>query len=356
MNICHSLPPSSQPKTAAKDVAMTDTDDGEEDETFHSLAKEGTNSTDRPPQPATRVSSSVPYNDLQSLVRIAEEQHMHSHRKESELAAEAVKTQESFPREENPPPTREQAGPEETPTTDEQESEMLREVEDRARQLEAELNVMREEKEDPKRQMAEVHGKCEETKQKVLADAEKDKNVLVEENENFRRTNKSLESLLQERNGTIQQLKEELRVMKDLHEASRDSPNLSSCTLEKKESDQLKAAKKALEESRELEQKTKQDLTESMQQMQKERESQEEMVRRLKQQYEKKVDELKAKVRSAEDTENRWKVNSQALLVQKEEEMKHLKEKLDDGLQEIRNWQVSVCKYTWSDLHTYVLT
>ena len=64
-------------------------DTGDDDETFHSLTKEGTDSTDRPPLLAARVSSRVPYNDLQSLVRIAEEQHAHSHRKESELAAEA---------------------------------------------------------------------------------------------------------------------------------------------------------------------------------------------------------------------------------------------------------------------------
>ena len=349
MNIFHSLPFSSQPKTAAKDVAMTDTDDGEEDETFHSLAREGTDNTDRPPLPAARISSSVPYSDLLSLARIAEEQHVHSHRKESELATEAVKTQETFPREENPLPTRKQAGPEETPTSDERESEMLWEVEDRARQLEAELNVMREEKEDLKHQVAEVRGKCEESKRKVLADAEKDKNLLVEEIEHFRLKSESLESLLQEKDGTIQKLVEELRVMKGFHEAIRDSPNLSSCTLEEKESNLLKAAKKALEESRELERKAKQDLTESMQQMQREWESWEQMVRRLKQQHQEEVDELKAKVKSAEDTERRCKANSQAILAQKEEKVKHSKEKLDDALQEIGTLQVSACKYTWSD-------
>ena len=348
---CHSLPFSFQPKTAAKDQAVTDADTGEDDETFHSLA-DGTESTNGPPLPAARVSSSVPYHDLQSLGRIAEQQHTHSHRKESELAAEAVKTQETFPREENPPPMRKQAGPEETPTTDERESEILREVEDRARQLEAELNATRKEKEALKSHMAEVRDECEREKRKVLVDAEKDKNVLVEENENFRRMNKSLESLLQEKDGTIQKLTEEQRLMKDLHEASRDSPNLSSCTLEEKESDQLKAAKKALEESRELEQKAKQDLTESMQQMQKERTRQEEMVRSLKQ-HQKEVDELKAKVKSAEYTERRWKANNQAILAQKEEEVKHSKEKLGDALQEIGNLQVSACKYTWSDLQSY---
>ena len=114
--------------------------------------------------------------------------------------------------------------------------------------------------------------------------------------------------------------------------------------------------RKDLGKSRELEQKAKQELTERMQQMQRERESREEMVRRLKQQHQEEVDELKAKVRSAEDTERRWKVNSQAVLVRKEEEVKHSKEKLDNALQEIGTLQVSACKYTWSDLHTYLHT
>ena len=328
---------------------QVDVDIDGDDETFHSFAKEGTDSTDRPPLPAAGGSSRVPYHDLQSLGRIAEEQHAPSHRKESELAAEAVKTQVAFPREETSPLTRKQAGPEETPTSDERKSEMLREVEDRARKLEAELNVMREEKEDFKRQMAEVRGKCEETKRKVLADAEKDKNLLVEENEHFRLQSESLESLLQERDGTIQKLTEELRVVKGLHEASSDSTNLSSCTLEEKESDQLKAATNALEESRELERKARQELTESMQ----ERERQEEMVRRLKQQHQEEVDELKAKVKSAEDTERRCKANSQAILAQKEVEVKHSKEKLGDALQEVGTLQVSACKFTRSDLHSY---
>ena len=98
---------------------------------------------------------------------------------------------------------------------------------------------------------------------------------------------------------------------------------------------------------------TTQELTERMQQMQKERERQEEMVRRLKQQHQNEVDELKAKVRSAEDTERRWKANNQAVLVRKEAEVKHSKEKLDNALQEIGTLQVSACKYTWSDLHSY---
>ena len=110
---------------------------------------------------------------------------------------------------------------------------------------------------------------------------------------------------------------------------------------------------KDLEKSRKLEQKAKQELTECMQQMQREWESREEMVMRLKQQHQEEVDELKAKVRSAEYTERCWKANSQALLAQKEAEVKHSKEKLDDALQEIGNLQVSACKYTWSDIHSY---
>lgn len=336
---------------------MTDADSGEEDETFHSLAKEGTDSTDGPPLPAARVSSCVPCNDLQSLGRIAQQQHAHSHKKESELAAEAVKTQETFPRDENPSLARKQARLEKTSTSDEQESEMLREVEDRAQQLEAELSVMKEEKEVLQRQVFEARDECERTKRKVLVDAEKDKNLLVEENEHFHRTITSLESLLHEKDDAIKKQAEELRVVKDLHEASRESPNSlnsSSCTLEEKESDQLKAAKKALEESRELEQKAKQDLTESIQQMQKEQESRKEMMRELKQQHQEEVVKLKARARSSEDTERRWKANNQAVLAQKEEEVKHLNEKLDDASQEIGNLQVSACIYMWSDLHMYV--
>ena len=109
-----------------------------------------------------------------------------------------------------------------------------------------------------------------------------------------------------------------------------------------RESDQLKPAKKALEEIWELEQKAKQDLTESMQQLQRERESREEMVRRLKQQHQEEVDELKAKVRSAEDTERRWEANNQAVLVQMEEEVKQVNEKLHNASQVIGKLQVSV--------------
>ena len=251
-------------------MAVSGTDSGEDDESFHSFTALR---TDGPPLLAARVSSSVPYHDIQSLGRIAEEQHASSHRKESDLAAEAVKTHETFPREENPPPMKKQAGPEETPTSVERESEILWEVEGRAWQLEAELYVMREEKEDLKHQMAKVRDECERAKRKVLVDAERDKNVLVKENEHFRLQSESLESLLQERNGTIQQLREELQVVKGLHEASCDSPyspkslNSSSCTLEENESDQLKAAMKAREESKELEKKAKQELEEKKEDM-----------------------------------------------------------------------------------------
>ena len=98
----------------------------------------------------------------------------------------------------------------------------------------------------------------------------------------------------------------------------------------------------ALEESWEPEQKANQDLTEHIQQLQKERESQEEMVRRLKQQHQEEVDELKAKVRSAEGTERRWEANNQAVLVQMEEEVKQVNEKLHNASQVIGKLQVSV--------------
>ena len=101
--------------------------------------------------------------------------------------------------------------------------------------------------------------------------------------------------------------------------------------------------RKDLEKSRELEQKAKQELNERMQQMQREWESWEEMVRRLSQQHQEEVDELNARVRSAEGTERRCKANSQAILAQKEEEVKHSKKDLDVALQEIGNWQVSTC-------------
>ena len=116
---------------------------------------------------------------------------------------------------------------------------------------------------------------------------------------------------------------------------------------------QLQSMRKDLEKSRELEQKAMQELTECMLQMQMERESQEKMMRRLKQQHQEEVDELNARVRSAEDTERRWEASNQAVLLQKEEEKKHLLEKLEDALQEVGTWQVSAWKYTWSDLHSY---
>ena len=100
--------------------------------------------------------------------------------------------------------------------------------------------------------------------------------------------------------------------------------------------------REALEESWELEQKANQDLTEHIQQLQKERESQEEMVRRLNQQHQEEVDELKTKVRSAEDTERHWEANNQAVLVQMEEEVKQVNEKLHNASQVIGKLQVSV--------------
>ena len=83
-------------------------------------------------------------------------------------------------------------------------------------------------------------------------------------------------------------------------------------------------------------------MTEHIQQLQKERESQEEMVRRLKQQHQEEVDELKTKVRSAEDTERCWEANNKAVLVQMEEEVKQVNEKLHNASQVIGKLQVSV--------------
>ena len=68
---------------------------------------------------------------------------------------------------------------------------------------------------------------------------------------------------------------------------------------------------------------------------------QEEMMRRLKQQYQEEVDQLKAKVRSAEDTERRWEARNQVVLVQMEEEVKQVNEKLHNASQVIGKLQVS---------------
>ena len=70
-------------------------------------------------------------------------------------------------------------------------------------------------------------------------------------------------------------------------------------------------------------------------------ERQEEMMIRLKQQYQEEVDELKAKVRSAEDIERRWEANNQVVLVQMEEEVKQVNEKLHNASQVIGKLQVS---------------
>ena len=70
-------------------------------------------------------------------------------------------------------------------------------------------------------------------------------------------------------------------------------------------------------------------------------ERREEIMRRLKQQHQEEVDELKAKVRSAEDAERRWEANNKAVLVQMEEEVKQVNEKLHNASQVIGKLQVS---------------
>ena len=345
-----------------------DTDTGDDEETFHSLKTELTVGTNRH-HVSANASFTAHQTDLESLGRVAGQQHAHSHRKESELTAEAVRTQETIPREEGSQFTRMLTWHKETPTSAEEESKKRQEVEDRVQQLQAELSMMKKEKEDFERKVAEVQDECEKAKRNVLVGAEKDKILLIEKSEHLHRTNESLQLLLSEKETTIQQLMKELRTVRDLHDAANDvsvlkqgstgnedisssssvnvgeakakvdTPSSSSCTLEEKHSDELKAMREALEKSREMERKAKQELTESAQQFQKEREGQEEMVRRLEQQHHDEVAELKAKVK---DAERHTRSNSQAVLLQKEEGLKQVNEKLRDATQEIGNLQVSV--------------
>lgn len=352
---------------------MTNADTGDDDEVFHSLTAEGTEGTDGPPASVGNVTATALPSNLQMLGRRAEELHTHDHMKESELTAKAVKKRETFPTG-DPLLTRKPLWYEETPTSNERESEKLQEAEGRVRQLEAELDVAKKEKNDLEHQVAEVRAKCEKAKQKVVASAEADKNHLIETSEHLHRTNDSLNALLCERDDAIKQLKEELRRTKGLFEAMSDvsvvkrdstisderrssfplrageargkveSPNSNTCTVEEKQSDELKTMRKALEQSRELAQKAKQELPESAQ-LQKEQESQEERVRRLKQQHQDEAAELKTKVKHAEDSEKLGKDNSQAVLLAKEEELKQVNEKLHDSSQEIGNLQVCVHMY-----------
>ena len=318
---------------------------------------------------ANATATALP-SDLQVLGRRAEQQHTHGHMKESELAARAVKKQETTPREQDPVLVRKLVwSKEETPMSDERESEKRREAEGRARRLEAELNAVKKEKEDLERQVAEVRDQCEKAKRKVIVEAMTDKNQLIEEVEHLRRTNDSLNAALSEKEKAMKQLEEDLRTTKGLSEAMNDtsgveqgsavgsersrisvgeaertvdSPSSSICTLEKEQSDELKTIQKALEVSKKQEQKANEELTESAQQLQKERESQEETVRRLKQQHQDEVAALKAKVNDAEDSGRRWKSSSEAVLLAKEEELRQVKEKLRNSSQEIGNLQVSV--------------
>ena len=375
--ICRSLPFRSESMAVSEDVLLMDADPGDDDtyhsldpgddnDTYRSLVLDWAKGTDRPPASAANASFTACQSDLQSLGRVAEQQHAHSHRKDIELVAELVRTQETIPREEGSQFTRMLAWHKETPTSAEEESKKRQKVEDRVQQLQAELNMMKKEKEDFERKKAEVQDECEKAKRNVLVVAEKDKILLIEKSEHLHRINESLQLLLSQKEDTIQQLRKELRWVRGLHDAANDvsvvkqgstgnedinssssvnvgeakakvdSPNSSSCTSKEKHSDELKAMQEALEKSRELERKARQELTESAQQFQKERE---EMVRRLEQQHHDEVAELKAKVK---DAERHTRSNSQAVLLQKEEGLKQVNEKLRDATQEIGNLQVSV--------------
>lgn len=64
-------------------------------------------------------------------------------------------------------------------------------------------------------------------------------------------------------------------------------------------------------------------------------------MRRLKQQHQNEVAELKARIEHAEDVERYWKVNSQTVLLVKEQELRLVNAKLHDASQEIGHLQVS---------------
>ena len=347
---------------------MTTADTGDDGEVFHSLTTEGTEGTDGPP--ALVATAPALSSNLQMLGRKAEQQHTHDHMKESDLAARAVKKQETTPREQDPVHVKKLVwSKEETPMSDERESEKRREAEGWARRLEVELNAIKKEKEDLERQVAQVRDQCEKAKRKVIVEAMTDKNQLIEEVEHLRRTNDSLNAALSEKEKAMKQLEEDLRTTKGLSEAMNDtsgveqgsavgsersrisvgeaertvdSSSSSTCTLEKEQSDELKTIQKALEVSRKQEQKANEELTESAQQLQEERESHEETVRRLKQQHQDEVAKLMTKVKDAEDSGRRWKSSSEAVFLAKEEELRQVKEKLRNSSQEIENLQVSV--------------
>ena len=69
-------------------------------------------------------------------------------------------------------------------------------------------------------------------------------------------------------------------------------------------------------------------------------------MRRLKQQHQDEVAQLMAKVKDAEDNERRWRSNSEAVLLAKEEELRQVNEKLHDASQEMGNLQVSAHTYS----------
>ena len=292
------------------------------DSEVQSFMAEGSESTDGPPAP-----------DLQSFGRIAEEKHIHDHMKESELAAQAMKKQESLPgvgvafHSEN-----QLWHGKDTHTLVVRESEEYRDLEARVQLLEAELNSVKTEKKALEHQVTQVHDEYKREKRNAVADAERDKASLIEEAEHLRRTNDSASLLLIQKEEEIQQLRNELRTTKDLCEAINDTPGMkhtsaidfershscpldsgeavkkegspssSICSLaEEKQIDELKAIQKALKGSKEEAQRMRQELTESAKDLQKERESKEEDMKKLKQQHRAEVGQLEAELKAAED-------------------------------------------------------
>ena len=94
------------------------------------------------------------------------------------------------------------------------------------RQLNAEMKAVIKEKEDLKHQVAEVHDERERAKHKVIVDAEKDKNLLLEEIEHYRTTVESLNDLLDGKEDSLRQLQEELRTVKATSIAMEDKPGM----------------------------------------------------------------------------------------------------------------------------------
>ena len=280
-----------------------------------------TESTDGPP---------APVGDLQSLGIKAEQQHTREHMKDGELAANAVRNQEVFLRQKEANvainPLQQQT---ETPTVD--GSAMLKhhDLDWKVQQLEAELDDVKKERDDLKHQVAEVRDECERAKHEAVVEAEKDRNLLLEETERFRHANESLSKLLSEKEDALKEL-QELRTTKALAEAMQDVPRVKQASVVRYERchsyplhtsdavrkenspsnsicqfaqgqqiEQMTAMQEALKECKEEIQRMEQELTESAQNLQKEQESKEKEVMRLKQQHQDEVNKLKTALKTA---------------------------------------------------------